>query len=100
MHFSEKIDTKISTENAPTDDINNANNNTETATTPVDDSDCKTVSNNNWWGSWISSAKTKVSSPQTLIQKNRIKKTLMYFKLAHLPGRMQVLTSSQLIKNV
>lgn len=62
MDSSEKTETCTTTEAQSTGDINNANNNTETPTTPVEGntSDCKTVSNNNWWGSWINSAKTKV----------------------------------------
>lgn len=45
-----------------TEDINNANNNTANESTSMEEkeTECRTVSNNNWWGSWISSAKTKV----------------------------------------
>lgn len=43
------------------------------ASSPVEDkkSECKTVSNNNnnWWGSWISSAKTKVEFCRKLKEK-------------------------------
>lgn len=48
------------------EDTENANNTTDcvNVSSPNADkhqTDCKTVSNNNWWGSWISSAKTKVN---------------------------------------
>lgn len=51
----------MSRENS-TEDINNANNNTANESTSMEEkeTECRTVSNNNWWGSWISSAKTKV----------------------------------------
>lgn len=56
--------TTVSKDITGREDTENANNNSSTtASSPVDrnQTECKTVSNNNWWGSWISSAKTKVN---------------------------------------
>lgn len=43
------------------------------AESPVDEKnpDMRTVSNNNWWGSWINSAKSKVCNYRT-IKKNQV----------------------------
>lgn len=59
---SEKTEQSTSGERATNEDISNANNNMANASSPTEDKslECGTVSNNNWWGSWINSAKTKV----------------------------------------
>lgn len=65
MLFSERADTTVVRDNATNDDISNANNNLENAPNPVEERDPENKSagnNNNWWGSWINSAKTKVTS--------------------------------------
>lgn len=54
--YSEKVDN--SHENVPSTP-DNANNNTDTPDSPADER--KAMSNNNWWGSWINSAKSKVT---------------------------------------
>ncbi|XP_055325825.1 BSD domain-containing protein 1-like isoform X2 [Sitodiplosis mosellana] len=61
MADSEKTKQSTSSEKTTNEDISNANNNMANASSPVEDksSECKTVGNNNWWGSWINSAKTK-----------------------------------------
>lgn len=43
--------------------ISSANNNMENESSPLNDSvsGSKSVGNNNWWGSWIHSAKSKVN---------------------------------------
>lgn len=72
------------------EDTENANNNANsTASSPVDKSqtECQTVSNNNWWGSWISSAKTKVYFDipnENHGQSIRITYVLMIFSLLNL----------------
>lgn len=48
------------------EDTVNANTSASSPTMDKNDTECRTVSNNNsWgsWGSWISSAKTKVNIP-------------------------------------
>lgn len=60
LKISEKMDNV--TENISTVS-NSTNNNTDEVNSPVADdnaSDLKSPSNNNWWGSWINSAKSKV----------------------------------------
>lgn len=61
---SESAECTAVNKDSTNEDTENANNNANTtASSPVDKSqaECQTVSNNNWWGSWISSAKTKVN---------------------------------------
>lgn len=63
---SENVDCSSVGKDSTTEDTENANKNSDTtASNPMDtkQTECQTVSsNNNWWGSWISSAKTKVHS--------------------------------------
>lgn len=66
---SENVECTTTTVNndSTMEDTENANNYSElSASSPNADkkeTECKTVSsNNNWWGSWINSAKTKVNS--------------------------------------
>lgn len=63
-YFSEKTDTTVERANATNEDISNANNNMQSASSPIEEKDPEnksTGNNNNWWGSWINSAKSKVN---------------------------------------